>query len=83
MLEQRDSILEGVLPFDLDHLKAVAEGSVGSERDDDLARLEAKGWLERHGEVHLITLTGRALLERPPIRISSKSASVKSRLHPR
>ena len=60
-------MLEGVRPLDLEQLKLLAEGHSATATDQQLARIEAKGWLETVGGIHLITLTGRALLERPPL----------------
>ena len=67
MFDHRDTILEGVRAFDLDHLKALAAGSHASGNEAQLDRLAAKGWVERFGDVHLITLTGRTLLDHPPV----------------
>ena len=67
MLTKRDVVLEGVRPLDLEQLKLLAEGHSATATDQQLARIEAKGWLETVGGIHLITLTGRALLERPPL----------------
>jgi hypothetical protein len=66
MLDMRDRILEGVREFDFDHLKALADGEGPAGTSEHIERLEAKGWVERYGDIHLITLTGRTLLERPP-----------------
>jgi hypothetical protein len=66
MLTERDVVLEGVKPLDLEQLQLLASGSLATASAQQLARIEAKGWLETVGDTHLITLTGRALLERPP-----------------
>lgn len=63
MMGERDVVLEGVRPFDLEQLRLLAMGHSITASDQELARLEAKGWLETVGGVHLITLTGRTLLE--------------------
>ncbi len=60
----RDAVLEGVRRFDVDHLRQLAHGGPGDA--NALARLEAKGWVETVGSVHLITLAGRTLLDHPP-----------------
>ncbi len=60
----RDAVLEGVRRFDMEHLRQLARG--GSSDASALARLEAKGWVETVGSVHLITLSGRTLLDHPP-----------------
>lgn len=67
MLTERDVVLEGVRPQDLEQLQLLAEGHSATASDQQLARIEAKGWLETFDGVHLITLTGRALLERAPL----------------
>jgi hypothetical protein len=64
----RDAILEGVKPHDVRQLRLLAEDRPGGSAES-LERLEAKGWVEVVGGVHLITLTGRALLERPPFNL--------------
>jgi len=51
----------------VDQLKALAEGGFSATSMEQLERLEAKGWVELYGDVALITLTGRTLLERPPV----------------
>ena len=67
MLTERDVVLEGVKPLDLEQLKLLAGGYLATASAQQLARIEAKGWLETVGGAHLITLTGRTLLERPPV----------------
>jgi hypothetical protein len=70
MLEGRDAILEGVMPMDVDQLRRLEQGGVDGQSADGLARLQAKGWIDSIGGVHLITLTGRTLLERSPYGLS-------------
>lgn len=65
MLRQDDMILEGVRAAELASLSALARGEPMSRRND-MAPLYAKGWIELVGNEPIITLTGRALLERPP-----------------
>jgi hypothetical protein len=60
----RDAVLEGVRRFDVDHLRQLERGGAGDA--SALARLQAKGWVETVGSVHLITLAGRTLLDHPP-----------------
>ncbi|UYN98229.1 MAG: hypothetical protein KIT02_09595 [Devosia sp.] len=59
---RRDAVLEGVKPGDLAGLQRLALGR-DRVRDDDLAGLVAKGWVELAGGMALITLAGRTLLE--------------------
>ena len=66
MMLERDAILDGVRPFELSQLRQVATGMAAGA---DLARLEAKGWVETVAGVPLITLAGRTLLEHPPQRL--------------
>ncbi len=62
----RDVVLEGALPFDLEQLQLLAQGRSATASAQQLERIEAKGWLETVGGTHLITLTGRTLLDQPP-----------------
>jgi len=62
---ERDAVLEGARRSDLEQLRLLAQGRSATATAQQLARIEAKGWLETIGNIHLITLTGRALLERP------------------
>lgn len=63
---ERDAVLEGARRSDLEQLRLLAQGRSATATAQQLARIEAKGWLETIGNTHLITLTGRTLLERPP-----------------
>ncbi|KRA41712.1 hypothetical protein [Devosia sp. Root635] len=65
----RDAVLEGVRPLDIEQLRLLAAGQSATASAQQLARIEAKGWLETVGGIHLITLTGRTLLERPPFNL--------------
>lgn len=65
---QDDRILEGVKAAELVSLSAIARGEV-AVRSGDLAPLFAKGWVELAGDQPIITLTGRTLLDHPPIRL--------------
>lgn len=67
MLTERDVVLEGAKPLDLEQLTLLAGGHSATASAQQLARIEAKGWLETVGDTHLITLTGRTLLERPRV----------------
>lgn len=58
-----DIILEGVRASEIASLAALDRGQVGIS-PDELRRLTLKGWVEQLAEQPLITLTGRALLER-------------------
>jgi hypothetical protein len=62
-MRQIDSILEGVRPAELAHLRALAEGRFGGAAATQLRALEEKGWVETVAGTCLITLTGRTLLD--------------------
>lgn len=62
-MRQVDSILEGVRPAELAHLRALAEGRVGGVEGAHLRTLEDKGWVQTFAGTALITLTGRTLLD--------------------
>jgi len=62
-MRQDDLILEGVTASEVASLRALDRGDVKTARSD-IAPLHAKGWVELFGEDAIITLTGRALLER-------------------
>lgn len=68
MVRQDDLILEGVTPSEVASLRALDQGDVKAARRD-IAPLRAKGWVELFGEDAIITLTGRALLERQAARL--------------
>ena len=63
---ERDVVLEGVKTLDVEQLQLLAQGRSATASSQQLARIAAKGWLETVDGIHLITLTGRTLLERPP-----------------
>ena len=63
----RDAVLEGARRSDLEQLRLLAQGRSATATVQQLAQIEAKGWLETVGDIQLITLTGRTLLERPPL----------------
>lgn len=62
MVRQKDLILAGVQPGDVASLRLLAAGTL--PEGEAVYPLEAKGWVEVAQGVPLITLTGRALLER-------------------
>jgi len=64
----RDVVLEGARPFDVEQLQLLAQGRSVTGSAQQLERIAAKGWLETVGDVHLITLTGRTLLDRAPLK---------------
>lgn len=68
MAYRTDAILEGVRVDEMLVLRALAEGQAPASRDG-IDPLRDKGWIEMAGDVPLITLTGRALLEHPPTRL--------------
>lgn len=65
MMQERDVVLEGVRRLDIEQLQLLALGQAATASSQQLERIAAKGWLETVGDTHLITLTGRTLLERP------------------
>nr|WP_295886740.1 hypothetical protein [uncultured Devosia sp.] len=67
MLTDRDVVLEGVKPLDLEQLQLLASGYSTTASAQQLARIEAKGWLQTVGGTHLITLTGRTVLDGSPV----------------
>lgn len=69
MRAERDVVLEGAKRLDLEQLQLLAEGRSATASAQQLARIQAKGWVDTVSDVHLITLTGRALLERPPFNL--------------
>lgn len=68
MVRQDDLILEGVNASEVASLRALDKGDVTTARRD-IAPLRAKGWVELFGDDAIITLTGRALLERQAARL--------------
>ncbi len=62
-----DAVLEGVRSSEVEQLRLLAQGRSATASPQQLAQIAAKGWLDTVNGVHLITLTGRALLERPPL----------------
>ena len=66
MVRQDDMILEGVRPADMASLRALAQEGVVPARAH-IAQLHAKGWIDLVNDEPIITLTGRTLLERPPL----------------
>ena len=68
MVRQGDLILEGVNASEVASLRVLAEGSVVPARRE-IAPLHAKGWVDMIGDDAIITLTGRALLDRQPVRL--------------
>lgn len=62
-MRQDDLILEGVRAGELESLQALAQGQARSS-GPDIVPLHAKGWVEVIGGDVVITLTGRALLDR-------------------
>lgn len=64
---ERDTVLEGAKPSELEQLRLLADGRSATASAQQLERIAAKGWLDTVGGIHLITLTGRTLLERSPV----------------
>jgi hypothetical protein len=61
-----DAVLEGVRPSEVEQLRLLAQGRSATASPQQMAQIAAKGWLDTVDGTHLITLTGRALLERVP-----------------
>jgi hypothetical protein len=59
----RDVVLEGARPVEVEALSHLAANP--SYRPDSvvLRRLAAKGWVDIYGDAHILTLTGRTLLD--------------------
>jgi hypothetical protein len=62
MAQPADRILEGVQASEVASLQALAEGGLMPARRD-IASLHAKGWVDMLGNVPVITITGRTLLD--------------------
>ncbi|GGF14549.1 hypothetical protein GCM10011321_03040 [Youhaiella tibetensis] len=60
----RDAVLEGPLPAEIQALFRICNEPGYRPLPDMLRRLEAKGWIDTAGETHLVTLTGRTVIER-------------------
>lgn len=65
----RDAVLEGAKAFDIEQLQLLAQGRSATASAKQLAGIEAKGWLETIQGIHLITLTGRTLIDRQPLNL--------------
>ena len=59
----RDVVLEGVRPLEREALARLSANPDFRPGSDVLRRLEAKGWIDTYGEAHILTITGRALLD--------------------
>lgn len=60
----RDAVLEGPLPAEIQALFRLCTEPDYRPRPEVLRRLEAKGWVDIAGEAHLVTLTGRTVVDR-------------------
>lgn len=63
MMQERDVVLEGARVLDVEQLQLLAQGRAATASAQQMARIAAKGWLDTVGDAHLITLTGRTLLD--------------------
>lgn len=59
----RDVVLEGARPVEIEVLSRLSANPDFRPGAEVLRRLEAKGWVDTFGEAHVLTLTGRALLD--------------------
>ena len=58
-----DAVLEGVRPIEVEVLSRLSKEPGFRPGADIVRRLEAKGWIDTYGDAHLLTVTGRTLLE--------------------
>lgn len=59
----RDLVLEGARPIEVEVLYRLSDNPEFRPGSDVARRLEAKGWIDTYGETHVLTVTGRTLLE--------------------
>ena len=59
----KDLVLEGIRPADIVALRRLRQGDL-TVSDNNVRRLEAKGWVDLPSGVPLITLTGGAVLDK-------------------
>jgi hypothetical protein len=60
----RDAVLEGPRPEEVDALVAIVTGKNDRPSLTVALRLRAKGWIEMVNGHYLVTIAGRALLDR-------------------
>lgn len=60
----RDAVLEGPRPEEIDALVAIVTGKRERPSLTVALRMRAKGWIDMANGVYLVTITGRALLDR-------------------
>lgn len=59
----RDIVLEGVRPIEIEVLSRLSSNPDFQPGADLVRRLEAKGWIDTYGDTHLLTVTGRTLID--------------------
>jgi len=62
-MQFRDIVLEGVRPIEVEVLSRLSSNPDFRPGSDVVRRLEAKGWIDTYGDTHLLTVTGRTLIE--------------------
>lgn len=62
-MSPRDVVLEGARPTEIEALSRLCSNPDFRPGVDVLRRLEAKGWIDSFGDSHVLTVTGRTLLE--------------------
>ncbi|KFL27351.1 hypothetical protein [Paradevosia shaoguanensis] len=60
----RDAVLEGPQPAEVQALLRLCREPDYHPLPEIVRQLEAKGWVDTAGETHLVTLTGRTVVER-------------------
>ena len=60
----RDAVLEGPKPEEIEALISIATGKQERPRLSVALRLRAKGWIDMANGAYLVTLAGRALIDR-------------------
>jgi hypothetical protein len=63
MVFPRDIVLEGVRPADVEALASLSADPAHPLDSSVLRRLEAKGWVDTYGEINIVTVVGRVLLD--------------------
>ncbi|GLQ53637.1 hypothetical protein [Devosia nitrariae] len=64
-MQSRDAVLEGANPNEIAALSRLGNQPGYMPSPDLAGSLQAKGWIDQAGDVYLLTITGRTLIERP------------------
>jgi hypothetical protein len=62
-MSPRDVVLEGARPDEIEALSHLCANPAFRPGAEIIPRLQAKGWIDTFGDVHVLTLAGRALLD--------------------